>query len=264
MGDSEKFEWVKNYTNIVEDESTGSSKPDTPNKSVLETVHALPEKYDPLQQGGDYQRTQKLARHLSVARSREVLEERKLQAPSDGKLAQIDKQLWSAWKSSSTSFDGMLLQVATAEELGGRLNTQTARNINRESMVMHASREYSAIGGYDGVKAYIRAKWEVTQYLLDKAGVKEVELFRGVTLSRELIQKLFAAWRKHLGSAQEIAGGFTHMPTLARGAQRRCLDHDRRIGRKRLGRELDPHRAARAGAPHRRALGPGLRHQCPR
>ena len=220
MGDDEKFEWVKNYTSIVEDESTAGSG-EKPSKqiagSLLTTVEALPGTYDPLQEGHGgsiaYDRTQKLARWLSVARTREVLAERKIPAlMDDAILAGADSRLWRAWKESSTANDAMILQVATADELGGRLNAKTRATIDRDNMIVLANEKYSAIGGYAGVKAYVRAKWEVTQYLLDKAGVKELKLYRGIELEPEIVTKIFAV--RAMESARVI-GGQTYLPTLA-------------------------------------------------
>jgi hypothetical protein len=37
-------------------------------------------------------------------------------------------------------------------------------------------------GGYDAVKAYVRGKWETTQWLLDKADLQTVGLWRGLDL----------------------------------------------------------------------------------
>jgi hypothetical protein len=220
MGDEEKYEWVKGYTEIIE------TKDGTPVSATLQPLDKLPIKFDPLQREGtvDYVRTQKLARWLSVARTREILTERKLPAPPDETLAHYDTQLWSAWKSSSTSTDGQVLQLATADELGGRLNVKTAAaagEFNRKSLLFYADREYSKMGGYEGVKAYLRAKWETTQYLLDKADVKELALFRSIALDKDLRQKLFVknlrpkmfALLKHLQNAEDI-NGYTHMKTL--------------------------------------------------
>jgi hypothetical protein len=159
----------------------------------------------------DYERTQKLARWLSVARTREVLDERKLGSPSDNTIAWADSKLWRAWKESSTATDGMLLQVATAHELGGRLNTKTRAVIDEHKMVEYANREYSGIGGFSGIKAYVRAKWEVTQFMLDKAGVKELKLYRGIELEPKIITKVFAL--RAMESARVI-GGQTYLPTL--------------------------------------------------
>ncbi len=206
--DGEKFEWVKSNTEIVESETTeGSGGP----VADYETVDALPDEFDPLNMtsGTDYSRTQRLARYLSLARAKQLLQEREIATPTNASLARADSQLWSDWKGSSTSENGRLLQIAAADELGGRLNAKTSRDLDRHAMVEYANSEFSTIGGYAGVKAYVRAKWETTQYLLDRAGIKELELFRAIRLDRELYQKLF----KHLAEAVAV-GDHKHMPSL--------------------------------------------------
>ncbi|MCA1452143.1 hypothetical protein I6F35_02800 [Bradyrhizobium sp. BRP22] len=209
MSDSEKFAWLESNTNILEKYQEAADTAAAPQELVVE---ALPSKFDPLQQNASaeqYQRTQALARYLSAERAVQVLEDRKLPVPSRQALANIDSQLWGAWKSSSTSKNGMLLQVATAEELEGRLNAKTATEINPDAMKRYADQYYPNIGGYAGVKAYVRAKWEVTQYLLDKGGIKTLQLYRGIRLPPEVIAKRF----KHLPAGRKIEG-HTLMPTL--------------------------------------------------
>lgn len=206
--DDDKFEWTKNNTNLVESESTEGSG----GTVELETVEAPPTKYDPLNETNsaqDYRRTQQLGRYLSIARAKDILAEREIAHPTDSTLGRVDRQLWSAWKSSSTSENGRLLQVASADELGGRLNTKTSRDLDRDGMIRYADKEFSSIGGYDGVKAYVRAKWETTQYLLDRAGIKELELYRGIRLDQETYQKRL----KHLAEAVKI-GDHQHLQTL--------------------------------------------------
>lgn len=220
MGDDDKFQWVKHNTDIIENESTEGSGP----SSSYTTVDALPDKFDPLNEtsGRDYKRTQALARYLSVERAKEVLTERDIKFLPD-LIPRIDGKLWGAWKGSSTSQDGSLLQIAAADELGGRLNAKTSKDLDRDALIKYANSEFGAAGGYAGIKAYVRAKWEVSQYLLDRAGIKELELFRGIRLDTELYQKLFAPLRKHLAEATDILpgrgpveapSGYKHMSTL--------------------------------------------------
>ena len=205
--DSEKFEFVQNNTNILEKYEETSSG--AINEMKLDR---LPSKYDPLNNtsGDDYKRTQALARYLSRERSKEILEERGLDVPSDQDLRRIDNELWSAWKESSTSKEGKLIQLAAAEELGGRLNDHTRAAIEPEEAKVRADRIFSSIGGYDGVKALIRAKWETTQHLLDKAGENELQLYRGLTLDKALVEKIFT---KHAAAGRRV-GSFTHLPTM--------------------------------------------------
>ena len=55
--------------------------------------------------------------------------------------------------------------------------------IDRKETIDRANRAYADVGGYDGIKAMTRAKWETTQYMLDRANEPEVDLFRGVMLT---------------------------------------------------------------------------------
>jgi uncharacterized protein len=195
MSDEEKFEYVKNHTSILDDlekevEQSGGN-PDEPT--------GLPGKWDPLNttSGTDYQRTQRIAKTISLERAAEVIAERKIAIDPDVDLAKelrrVDSKLWVAWKESSTSLEGQLLQVATADELGGRLNPRTGRGgkveLNKQSLRADADMTFSKIGGYAGVLAYLRGKWETTQILLDKAGMHELKLYRGIALDEEKLKE---------------------------------------------------------------------------
>src|SRR5262245_8413201 len=153
LTDNQKFAWTDANTLIVLREVTGAL-PDVP---FGMTVKEMPTKYDPLQSGGDtddYKRTHTLARYMSIERAREVLKERGLPVPSRKVMSLSDQVLWDQWKSSSTTDDGKLLQVATAKELGGRLNEYTAEGIQTFKVMTYADKEYKDIGGFKGIKAY--------------------------------------------------------------------------------------------------------------
>jgi len=98
-------------------------------------------------------------------------------------LAENDKYLWGAWKSSSTSDFGKLLQVATAEELGGRLNTDHREFGDVKKIKDDADKRFDEVGGYEGIKAFVRGKWETSQYLMDKAGINRLNLYRAINMS---------------------------------------------------------------------------------
>jgi hypothetical protein len=224
MDDDSKFNWIKHNTDIIDD--SGSSYPSVESESYTD-VSELPKKYDPLNDtsGKDYQNTQKLARYLSVKRAVDVLASRSAAAPEiegteigdaewkstmEKRLARIDSKLWTAWKQSSTSQDGKLLQVLAAAELGGRLNQKTRDTIDPNAMKNYADSAYSSVGGWAGLRAYTRAKWETTQYLLDKAGIKTLNLYRGISLPAGMdYQKAL----RHYDAGQDIAG-HRYMPTL--------------------------------------------------
>jgi len=205
MKDSAKFEWVKNNTDIIEE-------PEQPTASTTEIK--MPETFDPLNKtsGTDYKRTQALARYLSIQRAKQVLAERGLgEGVENSDIAAIDHELWDGWKASSSGDEGQLLQVAIADELGGRLRITAgfADQMNRDEIIAEADKKYASIGGYAGVKAYVRAKWETTQYLLDKADINKLELYRGIRIDQQEFNKS----AKHYAAAREI-GNHKQMPTL--------------------------------------------------
>jgi hypothetical protein len=212
MSDSDKFAWTESNTSILSTDKGGGQEDSSIVASLDNAkLDRLPTKYDPLNDtsGDDYRRTQILARYLSRERTKEIMAARDIEAPTDKDLREADNELWKSWKESSTSEDGKLIQLATAEELGGRLNSHTRAAIEPAKAKARADRIFPFIGGYDGVKALIRAKWEVTQYLLDKADKDELELYRGMTLDKMLVEKIF----KHAESGKRV-GSFTHLPTM--------------------------------------------------
>ena len=188
LDDSDKFKYADDHDIFEKPDEKPSASAPAAKPTNPWRVDALPETYDPLNEtaGADYVRTQHLARYLSIMRARELIKDRGLREtyPPKERVAAVDNKLWSEWKGSSTSQDGQLLQVATAEELGGRLNAKTATGIDTDSLKSYAEHRYADIGGYKGVLAYVRAKWETTQFLLDKAKQNELELYRGIDLGR--------------------------------------------------------------------------------
>ena len=140
MGDEEKYEWTKNNTQLTEDLEAEQ----TTETGSLE----LPRKWDPLNEGSgsDYVKTQALAKYMADTRAAQVMAERgigsgdrpaykrdaedrltpeietKSKAPVDiSDIRAADAKLWEGWKGSSTGGEGKLIQVAAADELGGRL-----------------------------------------------------------------------------------------------------------------------------------------------
>jgi hypothetical protein len=185
MEDSEKFEYGEKHDLIGEIET------DDDDEEFHGTLDKLPEKFDPLNKAidsdemADYKRTQALARLMSDERAVQLLVKRGLVKDHDEAVAnvrELDKTLWEAWKTSSSSDEGKLLQVVTAEELGGRLRGEAGveKILNKYQIIKDAEASWSKIGGFDGLKTYLRAKWETTQYLLDKAGLDTLELYRGL------------------------------------------------------------------------------------
>lgn len=205
MSDEGKFEAASEYLSGVKESADANT--------TTTTLDQLPANYDPLNQPygehvgeqtnkehkSDYERTQALAKIMSQMRSLQLLEQRGLgrivdvdangkpildKSPiraSDVDLA--DNRLWKGWVGSSTSLEGKLLQLASSEELGGRLYQNTVfpeGSATRDTLMDYANREFGVIGGYDGIMAMTRAKWETSQYMLDKAGISTVDVYRGI------------------------------------------------------------------------------------
>lgn len=192
--DEEKLEWAKGHTDYLEEEGDSEQ-----NKTI-----EMPKKFDPLEAGGDtenYRATQTMAKYISTERAQQLIEERFSKEgqpdihPEPEDVARADSRLWSGWKSSSTGDEGRLIQVAAHEELGGRLNSSHNSGINKEDSMAFANSEFSEIGGYEGVKAMVRAKWETTQYMLDKADTPIVGAYRGLSMnsSTERTEKVSSA-----------------------------------------------------------------------
>lgn len=219
MTGEDKYQWAKNNTSIIsdlQDEYDKAYSAYEAGEADVGPVIGIPETFDPLNKtsGADYKRTQAIARRMSLDRAEKVLDERgivmKPGVVPKTALRRLDSDLWTAWKGSSTSEDGQLLQVATADELGGRLNPTTGKDgrihLDKDAIRRRADKEYEGIGGYDAIKGYVRAKWETTQFLLDKAGMQDLELYRGIALDDD---KLKIASE---GSVKE--GGYIKAPTL--------------------------------------------------
>ena len=178
-----------------------------PKLEALTPEGGLPKQFDPLKQTSDasFEDTQSLAHYLSVQRADQIIKERGITEPTNAALASAHTKLWTAWSDSSSTTDGQLLQVAVAEELGGRLRTGRNSPIDTDMLKSYADKQYKNLGGYEGVKGYVRAKWEVTQYLLDKAGIKELQLFRSIELPPEQLAT----------ATEEPQGKFTKLPGVA-------------------------------------------------
>ncbi len=181
IDDDEKFEKAKNYDLVPEDEEGSGGS---------ENVHLdkLPDHFDPLNENSDinYKRTQALAQAMSKKRAVELLQERCPHIkPETLPIAvnNVDGTLWKGWVASSTSVEGWMLQVACADELGARLHIHKNGSYTDDQIRKRAESEYRNIGGWEGVKALVRAKWETTQYLLEKADKNTLELYRGLKIN---------------------------------------------------------------------------------
>jgi hypothetical protein len=86
------------------------------------------------------------------------------------------------WKDSSSGKDGVLLQVAAHEELGSRFNPHQGDSMSPDKIKEWANDNYKNVGGYEGIKALVRGTWETSQYLLDKANMPMLDLYRGLSV----------------------------------------------------------------------------------
>ena len=68
-----------------------------------------------------------------------------------------------------------------ANEWNGTTN-KAPQGIERQQVIDQANKDFKDVGGYDGAKAILRAKWETSQYMLDKADTPVLNLYRGITL----------------------------------------------------------------------------------
>jgi hypothetical protein len=215
MSYDQKVEWGKQNTEYLKTAEESLSGP------LIE-----PDKYDPLEHGDDaddYRKTQRVARFLSQERTFQIMQERGLvdadpaysvQMKRD--IAAMDTEMWEDWKSSSTSSSGQLLQYATAVEMGTRLREKSLQRSKKvlQDRALEDGADKLYPGGFEGVKAYIRAKWETTQYLLDKAGVSEVNVYRGINPDKVEDETLkFAPHRNVPGQAGD-GNVYYHIPDV--------------------------------------------------
>jgi hypothetical protein len=190
MSDWEKFEYAEQvHGTLSEHADAGATIPRT---------FTVPETLDPLEHGGqdssEYKATKVFMQAASVERAAQIMLERKTLIGQDQTIEKareaarkLDQKLWTEWKGSSTSEGGIILQAAAASELGGRHSRHTKMGRYGPDLVNEAVRladaEYDSYGGWEGVKAYVRGKWEVAQYALEKSGDDTVQVYRSVTLN---------------------------------------------------------------------------------
>ena len=93
----------------------------------------------------------------------------------------IDR-VWSAWKQKSSEGLGLSLQLAAARELGGHHRMT-------EDEVAEAEAHAETYGGMDTLQAYVRAQWETTQMVMQKAGETSVSVYRGLMLPGKAVDQ---------------------------------------------------------------------------
>lgn len=194
LGDSEKFQYAKDNIDIADRDEEDFSG-DEPVR--------MPVKFEPITMGAGhsaegYRETKKLATFLSRARALQIINERGLVAQdSEGSaigpvsavdLEEADDRAWRSWKESSTSPNGLAMQAAAAEEFGGRF--RLPKGYDLEDIKSAANRSFRRIGGFAGLKAYLRGKWEATQYVLEKADIPDIPVYRGMFLNAKDVADL--------------------------------------------------------------------------
>lgn len=150
-----------------------------------------PDEYKVIKDGGDYERTRGIALYIQSKRAAQLMEKRGLERISPDV---ISSHLWSAWKSSSKSDWGLLLQQAAAEELNGHMRfpekingTETSKRL--EGAIRQAKHDAGSAFTMAHLRAYVRATWEASQYVMRKAGIKDMTVWRGVMISKRLVEQ---------------------------------------------------------------------------
>lgn len=186
MDDDEKLAYAKKALDLDESESN------------ISTEVRIPSTFQPIDANkAGYADTKAVATYLSQHRTLELINERGIKTPMGAQvyltsIQDVDSSVWESWKGSSSSQGGKALQLAAAQELGGRVQ-YTDQEVS--SIITYANSHYSEIGGYEGLKAYTRAKWETSQFILEKAEMPVVTIYRGVivpasTLSNMNVNKI--------------------------------------------------------------------------
>jgi len=96
------------------------------------------------------------------------------QSLSPVKVEQRISAIWEEWKSSSSNTASTAFQVMAAKELDG-LHRFSDEEV-RDSLRNLSAREQGIL------RAYARAQWETTQFILAKAETDEIEVFRGLIM----------------------------------------------------------------------------------
>ena len=157
----------------------------------------LPNKIKLISDGEDFKQSGVLGKVLTVARFKEILQERNIE--SAGESVWIN-DVWKSWKADSVSKISSILQVAAADEFNGNSNEQT---------LGHTVQELKESPDYQVMRSYARAQWEVTQYMMDKAGVDHLDVYRAIYIENGKegrIQRLFPK--------EKTALAYTALPSL--------------------------------------------------
>ena len=180
MQEAEKFDWAK-ASGLVTSTTPASKGGKLP----------LPKVWKTEVDGEDYTRTQTIGRTLVHKRYAQLMGR-----PNDPVIEEhsdiIARRVWGAWKGDSHSPGGLALQYYAAREIG--------TNHRLTPKQIESAQEYAAYNfvpwdknqapadraalAEKKMRAYIRAQWETTQYILRRANVKELETYRALKLAR--------------------------------------------------------------------------------
>lgn len=225
LSDEEKLDWVNSNDRVVE----RNVSPGLPEKWATGVDSRIPSDHE------DYARTRAIALQLVEQRTAQLFEERGIELGPKSSYAtsakteeeravvaafrdrqdrltqaeRLARMTWEEWKDSSTSPVGLALQLAAAKELGGVHRMSASEVAQAEA----ASSRLTPLGG-DGMpmmQAYVRAQWETTQFVMQKAGQEEVQVYRGLMLPKTMIE---ATPTEQVG-AIEGRYGFTKLPDIA-------------------------------------------------
>lgn len=196
-----------------------------------------PTVYQPISDGRDYEKTRTVVRYLQGKVMEEELKARGIEGADKVDVEDVAQNFWSDWKGSSTSQYGLLLQYATAQELGGLAQKWTPQQIqdysNAAAMLSknHGGGDIGPKGaervqwhidrGIEIAKAHVHATWAASQYALSKAGMDQVDVYRGLMLDKKTIEALpkeTVPPSAEIGAIQFLPGqgaaGYTKLPTL--------------------------------------------------
>ena len=166
------------------------------NDDIQEVSPGLPSNWtlDPAENITDYGRTRAIGRELITLRTEQLLEERSIDTTTSRQLSKV----WDDWKGSSTSPGGKALQLATAQELGGH-HQFTADDIKTLSSQGYGDEKITEL------RAYVRANWETSQFLLSKTGQNEITAYRGLMLPGSVVN----------GVSTSTQSGYTKLPEIS-------------------------------------------------
>jgi hypothetical protein len=194
---------------------------------------AEPEHVEPISGGirpEAYKETGAALRYLQDKITSQELEARGIVNHDGVDTKKVASLLWERWKGSSTSGQGLLLQHAAAEELGGlkqKWDEKQEESIRKAAIDLSEKHD----GGYGGhntpkpdgtsmtendhyargieiAKAHVHGTWAASQWAMEKAGMESLPVYRGLMLEKSLINK---------EPKEEVAGkymGYTKLPEL--------------------------------------------------